>query len=69
VPVSALVRPLAKAVGSSPRVLLYYVGSKEELVVKTLARLRDRQHLDRAVDLWLHALEAIPLAKESTHGG
>ncbi len=23
-------RPLAKAVGSSPRVLLYYFGSKEE---------------------------------------
>ncbi len=30
---------------------------------------RDRQRLDRAVDLWLHALEAIPLAKESSHGG
>jgi AcrR family transcriptional regulator len=36
-------RPLAKAVGSSPRVLLYYFGSKEELVVKALARLRERQ--------------------------
>lgn len=38
-------RPLAKAVGSSPRVLLYYFGSKDELVVKALARLRDRQRL------------------------
>jgi AcrR family transcriptional regulator len=36
-------RPLAKAVGSSPRVLLYYFGSKEELVVRALARLRERQ--------------------------
>jgi AcrR family transcriptional regulator len=36
-------RPLAKAVGSSPRVLLYYFGSKEEIVVKALARLRERQ--------------------------
>jgi AcrR family transcriptional regulator len=36
-------RPLAKAVGSSPRVLLYYFGSKEDLVVRALARLRERQ--------------------------
>jgi AcrR family transcriptional regulator len=36
-------RPLAKAVASSPRVLLYYFGSKEELVVRALARLRERQ--------------------------
>jgi AcrR family transcriptional regulator len=36
-------RPLAKAVGSSPRVLLYYFGSKEKLVVRALAQLRDRQ--------------------------
>jgi AcrR family transcriptional regulator len=36
-------RPLAKAVGSSPRVLLYYFGSKEELVVRALARVRERQ--------------------------
>ena len=36
-------RPLAKAVGSSPRVLLYYFRSKEELVAKAMMRLRDRQ--------------------------
>jgi AcrR family transcriptional regulator len=36
-------RPLARAVGSSPRVLLYYFGSKEKLMVKALARLRERQ--------------------------
>jgi AcrR family transcriptional regulator len=36
-------RPLAKAVGSSPRVLLYYFGSKEKMVVKVLAEIRQRQ--------------------------
>jgi AcrR family transcriptional regulator len=36
-------RPLAKAVGSSPRGLLYYFGSKENLVVQALGRLRERQ--------------------------
>jgi AcrR family transcriptional regulator len=36
-------RPLAKAVGSSPRVLLYYFGSKEGLVSKAIARIRERQ--------------------------
>ena len=36
-------RPLAKAVRSSPRVLLYYFGSKEELVAAAIMRLRDRQ--------------------------
>jgi AcrR family transcriptional regulator len=41
-------RPLAKAVGSSPRVLLYYFGSKEEMVVKALARLRERQRTSYA---------------------
>lgn len=38
-------RPLARAVGSSPRVLLYYFASKEEMVVKALARLRERQRV------------------------
>jgi AcrR family transcriptional regulator len=36
-------RPLAEAVGSSPRVLLYYFRSKEEMVAQALARLRERQ--------------------------
>ncbi len=39
----ASLRPLARAVGSSPRVLLYYFGSKEELIARALARLRERQ--------------------------
>ena len=38
-------RPLAKAVGSSPRVLLYYFGSKEKMVIKLLAEIRDRQRV------------------------
>lgn len=36
-------RPLAKAVDSSPRVLLYYFGSKEKLMAKAIMRLRERQ--------------------------
>ena len=36
-------RPLAKAVKSSPRVLLYYFGSKEELMAQAIKRLRERQ--------------------------
>ena len=36
-------RPLARAVGSSPRVLLYYFGSSEKMVDRALARLRERQ--------------------------
>ncbi len=36
-------RPLAKAVGSSPRVLLYYFGSKEELVATIFVRVREWQ--------------------------
>ncbi|HKV93758.1 MAG TPA: TetR/AcrR family transcriptional regulator [Candidatus Angelobacter sp.] len=36
-------RPLAKAVGCSPRVLLYYFGSKEKMVSAVLAEARQRQ--------------------------
>src|SRR5215472_4981518 len=36
-------RPLARAVGSSPRVLLYYFGSKERMLLKVLGRVRERQ--------------------------
>jgi AcrR family transcriptional regulator len=38
-------RPLAKAVGSSPRVLLYYFGSKEKMLAQAVRRLRERQRL------------------------
>ncbi len=36
-------RPLATAIGSSPRVLLYLFGSKEGLIRALLARARDEQ--------------------------
>jgi AcrR family transcriptional regulator len=36
-------RPLAKAVGSSPRGLLYYFGSKEAMVAQAIKRLRELQ--------------------------
>lgn len=36
-------RPLAKAVSSSPRVLLYYFGSKEKLLALAIRSLRERQ--------------------------
>jgi AcrR family transcriptional regulator len=58
-------RPLAKAVDSSPRVLLYYFGSKEDLVTEVLGqagarqralfeRLRSRQlgSLDACREIW-----------------
>ncbi len=36
-------RPLAQAVDSSPRVLLYYFNSKEDLVMEVLEQARTRQ--------------------------
>ena len=36
-------RPLAAAIGSSPRVLLYYFESKEGIIGHVIDRLRDRQ--------------------------
>lgn len=41
-------RPLAKAVGSSPRALLYHFGSKEKLLMSMLAEIRQRQQLQFA---------------------
>jgi AcrR family transcriptional regulator len=45
-------RPLARATGTSPRVLLYLFGSKEQLVRELLARARREQ-----VDLIARALD------------
>jgi AcrR family transcriptional regulator len=42
-------RPLAAAIGSSPRVLLYYFGSKEDIIAAVIDRLRDRQRAAFAV--------------------
>jgi AcrR family transcriptional regulator len=36
-------RPLAKALGCTPRVLLYHFGSKEKMVIEVLAQVRQRQ--------------------------
>lgn len=36
-------RPLARAIGTSPRMLLYHFGSKEDLVVAALAKARERE--------------------------
>ena len=36
-------RPLAKAVGSSPRVLLYYFGSREKILVLLFEEIRKQQ--------------------------
>jgi AcrR family transcriptional regulator len=36
-------RPLAKAVGSSPRVLLYYFGSREKMLAMLFSDIRERQ--------------------------
>ncbi len=44
-------RPLAAAVGSSPRVLLYFFGSKEGLIREVLAT--SRAHQMELVDRWL----------------
>jgi len=41
-------RPLAKALGTSPRNLLYYFGSKDDLVVEIIRRGRTRQQATMA---------------------
>jgi len=43
-------RPLAAATGTSPRVLLYLFGSKDELIAEILARAR-REQLDLVTDV------------------
>jgi AcrR family transcriptional regulator len=39
-------RPLATAVNTSPRMLLYFFGSKERLIAEALAHIRIREQLD-----------------------
>jgi AcrR family transcriptional regulator len=39
-------RPLAAAIDTSPRMLLYFFGSKERLIAQALARIRTREQLD-----------------------
>jgi AcrR family transcriptional regulator len=47
-------RPLAAAIGSSPRVLLFLFGSKDELVRALLARARadELEHADGPLEVW-----------------
>jgi AcrR family transcriptional regulator len=52
-------RPLAKAVGSSPRVLLYYFGSKEELVAAIFVQVREWQRKTLLVTGESNTLEGI----------
>jgi AcrR family transcriptional regulator len=56
-------RPLAKAVRSSPRGLLYYFGSKEELIVEIVRRGRARQRAMMA-DLKLADLPPREVARQ-----
>ena len=39
-------RPLATTIGTSPRMLLYFFGSKERLIAQALAHIRTREQLD-----------------------
>jgi AcrR family transcriptional regulator len=39
-------RPLATAIDTSPRMLLYFFGSKERLLAEALAHIRTREQLD-----------------------
>jgi AcrR family transcriptional regulator len=39
-------RPLAKALGCTPRVLLYHFGSKEKMIIEVLAQVRRGQRVD-----------------------
>ena len=50
-------RPLARALGTSPRMLLYDFGSKQQLVADVLAEIRRRE--ERLLDADVHTLEEI----------
>ena len=52
-------RPLAKAVRSSPRVLLYHFGSKEAMVDRVLSHIREQQ---RARYVQMSATTAFPIS-------
>jgi AcrR family transcriptional regulator len=43
---SLSLRPLAAALKTSPQMLLYFFGSKEELISEVLVRIRLRQQVD-----------------------
>ena len=64
-------RPLAAAIGSSPRVLLFLFGSKEELVRRILARARadELARLAPADDLRSTVLATWAWLADPTHDG
>ncbi len=49
-------RPLARALKTNARMLIYHFGSREELMREILARLRDRE--DARIDAWFRAGKA-----------
>jgi AcrR family transcriptional regulator len=55
-------RPLAQAVGTSPRILLYHFGSKEELVASALRAARARE--TEAVKIYQASIANAPLADQ-----
>jgi AcrR family transcriptional regulator len=50
-------RPLAAVLGTSPRMLLYDFGSKQQLVGEVLAEIRRRE--ERLLDADVHSLEDV----------
>jgi AcrR family transcriptional regulator len=55
-------RPLAQAVGTSPRILLYHFGSKEELVASALKEARARE--TATVETYRASMDDVPLADQ-----
>ena len=72
-------RPLAKAVHTSPRMLIYYFGSKELLMAEVVRNVRLREELDfvQAVagrgdaskDCSAYMIPGLPLRERRTFGG
>jgi AcrR family transcriptional regulator len=64
-------RPLAKALGTSPRMLLYDFGTKEQLIHEILAEIRRREESLLEADVrtledvwrWISALEREPFLR------
>jgi AcrR family transcriptional regulator len=59
-------RPLAAALGTSPRMLLYFFGSKERLIAEALAqsRMRQQQEFARALSTKAERRQRLALAWE-----
>lgn len=64
-------RPLAAAIGSSPRVLLFLFGSKDELVRRILARARADElgHLAPGTDLVTTVIDTWEWLGDPDHAG